>query len=421
MKASPGGPSVATCGPVITEDPGAVRPLKLRIFDFIRASGPVSRARVARVLNISPGTVSTVTGELIDSGLLQEVTDPRKPPVTPRGRPPVSLAVRPDAFVVVGIKLSSRDRTGILVDFAGNRLASVQVDVAPVLLTAAAQIEAIGAMVAELLREAGRSHADLGGVGLGVPGFVQNATGYVHWSPVFAERGFELSRLATARLGVPVAVDNDANLVALAELWFGLGRDKPDFAVVTVEQGVGFGVVLNHDIFRGANGYGVELGHTKVQVDGALCRCGQHGCLEAYLADYAIARDAAVALKLSEAQIPPIPELIDMLRAAADAGDETAASVYRRARRYLAAGLSTVVNLFNPTLLILSGGRMRYDWLNADDLLKEMREFTIDAGEDLPPLKIHEWGDLLWAHGAAALALSNVTETQLGLSREAVA
>ncbi|SFG07449.1 Sugar kinase of the NBD/HSP70 family, may contain an N-terminal HTH domain [Palleronia marisminoris] len=421
MEVNIGGPSVATCGPVITEDPAAVRPLKLRIFDFIRASGPVPRARVARVLNISPGTVSTLTGELIETGLLQEVTDPRKPPVTPRGRPPVSLAVRPDAFVVVGIKLSSRDRTGILVDFAGNRLASVQDDVAPVLLTAAAQIDAIGAMVTELLRKAGRSHSDLGGVGLGVPGFVHNATGHVHWSPVFAERGFELSRLAAARLGVPVAVDNDANLVALAELWFGLGRDKPDFAVVTIEQGVGFGVVLNHNIFRGANGYGVELGHTKVQVDGALCRCGQHGCLEAYLADYAIARDAAVALKLPEAQIPPILELIDMLRAAADAGDETAASVYRRARRYLAAGLSTVVNLFNPTLLILSGGRMRYDWLNADDLLNEMREFTIDAGEALPPLEIHEWGDLMWAHGAAALALSNVTETQLGLSREAVA
>ena len=412
---------VATCGPVITADPSAIRPLKLRLFDFIRASGPVSRAGVARVLNISPGTVSTLTAELIETGLLQEVADPRKPPVTPRGRPPVSLAVRPEAFLVAGIKLSSRDRTGILVDFAGNRLASAQSDVAPGELTASAQIDAIGAMVGELLQKAGLSRADLGGIGLGVPGFVQNATGHVHWSPVFAERGFQLSRLASDRLGVPVAVDNDANLVALAELWFGLGREKPDFAVVTIEQGVGFGVVLNHDLFRGANGYGVELGHTKVQIDGALCRCGQRGCLEAYLADYAIARDAAVALKLSEAQTPPIPQLIEMLRVAADAGDETAASVYRQARRYLAAGLATVVNLFNPTLLILSGGRMRYDWLNADDLLHEMRDFAIDAGEDLPPLEIHEWGDLMWAHGAAALALSNVTETQLGLSREAVA
>ena len=411
----------STCGPLITEDPGAGRPLKLRIFDFIRASGPVSRAEVARVLNISPGTVSTATAELIEAGLLMEVADSRKPPVTPRGRPPVGLAVRPDAFVVAGIKLSSRDRTGLLVDFAGNRIASVQVDVGPDELNAEAQIDAIGGMVDALLRQADRPRSMLGGIGLGVPGFVQNATGHVHWSPVFAERDLELSRLATERLGVSVAIDNDANLVALAELWFGLGREKPDFAVITIEQGVGFGVVLSHNLFRGANGYGVELGHTKVQIDGALCRCGQRGCLEAYLADYAIAQDAIVALKLPETQTPPIPELIEMLRAAADAGDETAASVYRRARRYLAAGLSTVVNLFNPTLLILSGGRMRYDWLNADDLLHEMRDFVIDAGEELPPLRIHEWGDLMWAHGAAALALSNVTETQLGLTREAVA
>src|SRR5690606_19716487 len=94
----------------------------------------------------------------------------------------------------------------------------------------------------------------------------------------------------------PVLIDNDANMVTLAELWFGAGRALNDFAVVTIEHGVGMGLVLNHRLYRGAMGQGMEIGHTKVQLDGALCRCGQRGCLEAYVADYALVREASTAL-----------------------------------------------------------------------------------------------------------------------------
>ncbi|MDZ7824614.1 MAG: ROK family protein [Ahrensia sp.] len=93
------------------------------------------------------------------------------------------------------------------------------------------------------------------------------------------------------KLGAPTYIDNDANLVTLAEQWFGKGRDVSDFAVVTIEGGIGMGVVLNHKIYRGAHGFGMEFGHTKMQLDGALCRCGQRGCLEAYVADYALVRE----------------------------------------------------------------------------------------------------------------------------------
>ena len=414
-------PEVATCGPVIIADESASRPLKLRVFDFIRATGAVSRAQVAKDLGISPGTVSTLTADLIEAGVLREIVTARDPAAVVRGRPPVALAVCPDAYIVAGIKFSSRDRTGILVDFAGNRLAEAHSTVGRNGLDPEAQIAAVGAMVDDMLAQVGRSRSELGAVGIGLPGFVRHEAGRVHWSPVLEGRDVDLAALGTDRLGVPVTIDNDANLVALAELWFGKGRDRADFTVVTTEQGVGFGVVLNHRLFRGANGIGLELGHTKVQLDGALCRCGQRGCLEAYLSDYAIAREAALALDLPASETPDIPDQIAALLARAEAGDEAARSVFDRARRYLAAGLATVVNLFDPTLLILSGGRMRYDWLTREALLAEMAEFTIQSGQPLPPLVVHEWGDMLWAHGAAALALAHVTETDIGLTAAAVA
>lgn len=321
---------------------------------------------------------------------------------------------------MAGIKLSSRERTGILVDFAGNQLAERRTPVGARNGDPLHQIDAIGDMIDAMLAEIGRTRRDLGAVGLGLPGFVHHHTGQVHWSPLLDGPQIDLASLATDRLGVAVTIDNDANLVALAESWFGKGRRTADFAVVTLEEGVGVGTVLGHRLFRGANGLGPELGHIKVQLDGALCRCGQRGCLEAYLADYALAREASAALRL-DGEGTAFPELIEEMQKAAGQGNSAARSVFARASRYLAAGLATVVNLFDPSLLILSGGRVRYDWLDADALSDQMRGFVIDTGRDLPPIIVHEWGDLPWARGAAALALAYVTDARLGVPSEAVA
>ncbi len=165
---------------------------------------------------------------------------------------------------------------------------------------------------------------------------------------VLTERALPLAALAQARLGLPVQVDNDANLCALAELWFGVGRGRSDFAVVTIEHGLGMGLVLNHRIHRGALGLGMELGHTKVQLDGALCRCGQRGCLEAYTADYALAREATTALNWTYKDGQSMRVLLESLYDHAKAGNQAARSIFRRAGRYLAVGMANVVNLFDP-------------------------------------------------------------------------
>ncbi len=153
-----------------------------------------------------------------------------------------------------------------------------------------------------------------------------------------------------------------------------------------------------------------------MQLDGALCRCGQRGCLEAYVADYALAREATTALNLTREM--PINVLLESLYDHAKAGNSAARSIFRRAGRYLAVGLSNVVNLFDPALIILSGERMRFDYLYAADTLAEMDALAINTGRPRAPIEIHAWGDLLWAHGAAALALSEVTDRLLTLPRE---
>ncbi|WP_225027171.1 ROK family transcriptional regulator [Xinfangfangia pollutisoli] len=409
-------------GPLIPPLTEGQRPLRQQVFERVRAAGLIPRVTLARQLNVSPATVTTITQELIEAGLIEEVAPPRDAESPGRGRPAVALGVRAPAHHVAGMKLSDREHTAVVVDFAGNLVADDVIPRRPGPMTLAELLDAVETLLARVCAKAGLDRAQLSAVGIGVPGFVDVAEGMVFWSSVLTERAVPLAAAAGARLGLPVAIDNDANLVALAELWFGAGRSLSDFAVVTIEHGLGMGFVMNHRIYRGAQRLGMELGHTKVQLDGALCRCGQRGCLEAYVADYALAREASTALNWGHKDGQPINILLESLYDHAKAGNATAKSIFRRAGRYLAVGLSNVINLFDPELIILSGERMRYDYLYAAETLAEMDNLVIDTGRPRPPIEIHAWGDLLWAHGAAALALSAVTEGILApASREMAA
>lgn len=404
-------------GPLIPPLSDAQRPLRQQVFERVRASGLIPRVQVAKDLGVSPASVTTITSELIEAGLIEEVAATRDGDAG-RGRPAVALGVRADAHLVAGMKLSDREHTAVIVDFAGNLLADDVIPRQPGGMALTELLDSIDTLLARVCAKAKITPQALSAIGIGVPGFVDTDEGMVFWSSVLNDRAIPLAAAATARIGVPVTIDNDANLVALAELWFGAGRGLADFAVVTIEHGVGMGFVKNHRIFRGSRNLGMELGHTKVQLDGALCRCGQRGCLEAYVADYALAREATTALNRSQSDTLSINALLESLYDHAKAGNATARSIFRRAGRYLAVGLSNVVNLFDPELIILSGDRMRYDYLYAAETLAEMENLAINSGRPPAPIEIHAWGDLLWAHGAAALALSEVSQNLLSPARD---
>ncbi len=408
------------CGPLIPPLSETLRPLRQQVFERVRAAGLIARVQVAKELGVSPASVTTLTSELIEAGLIEELAATREGGEG-RGRPAVALGVRGAAHHVAGLKVSDRDLSAVVMDFAGRTLSEHHVERRPAALTPSEVLAAIGSLVDTAAAKAGMKRSDLSAVGIGMPGYVDSQIGRVLWSSVLTERNVDLATLGSARLGLPVFIDNDANLCALAELWFGAGRSQGDFAVLTIEHGLGMGLVLNHRLHRGARGLGMELGHTKVQLDGALCRCGQRGCLEAYVADYAVAREATTALDWTYKEGQSMGVLLESLHDHAKAGNHAARSIFRRAGRYLAVGLANVVNLFDPGLIILAGARMRFDYLYAADTLAEMEALVLDTGRPLPKIQINAWGDMLWAHGAAALALSAVTEGLLAPSRDIAA
>lgn len=406
------------CGPLIPSLSVTARPLRQQIFEHIRAAGLCARVDVANYLNVSPASVTAITTDLLDSGLLEEITSTTRDGEPSRGRPRVSIGVRSESFYVGGIYLGDVRNTAIIVDFGGNVIGSASVPHDISQRTPESLINEADKVLAEALVDANLPKEALSGIGLGMPGLIDTKSGVVVWSPLLDRRGFNLQKLAFEKFNIHVDIDNDANIVTLAELWFGKARAVPSFVVVTIEHGIGMGIVINHKLYRGAQGLGMEFGHTKVQLDGALCRCGQRGCLEAYIADYALAREAATALG-SDTPANSNPHIVlQSLFTEAKNGNEAALSIFRRAGRYLAVGLSNIINIFDPGLVIISGERMQYDYLYAEEVISELTTMTLDRNRKQPTIEINAWGHLIWAQGAAALALSTLTERSLGVTHE---
>jgi predicted NBD/HSP70 family sugar kinase len=373
----------------------------------IERHGPIPRIDLSQSTGISRATVTTVTAELLRDGLIQEIPrDAENATDAKRGRPRVDLKIANDAHLVAGIKVSEGSISLMLVDFEGAHLAELEVPYSKNAIPGEELAGHIYGALEQLTALHDKSISDLSGVGLGLAGVVDAENGTVYWSPSLTERNINLRDILFRRLGVPTFLDNDANLVAMAEKTFGLGRDHSDFIVVTIESGVGMGIVLNGQIYRGTRGCGAEFGHTKVQLEGALCRCGQRGCLEAYVADYALLREAA-SVGFQDPSLPSAGRVERLLEAARN-GDQTAKTIVDRASRMFAIGLANLVNVFDPQLLILAGEQMQFDHLYAEEMIEEMRKSIVQIDKPPPEVVVHKWDNLMWARGAAAYALDFV-------------
>ncbi|MEM6635145.1 MAG: ROK family protein [Pseudomonadota bacterium] len=399
------------CGPMLLNELSPNRTHRQQVFECVRAAGAISRIDVAKSLGISPGSVTAIVTDLMEAELLYETDETRRD--SGRGRPPVALSVSPRARYVVGVKLSDHSHTAVATDFAGNTLGSASLQTTPKRRPMAEAVAETQELLDRVLRDAGLAPADISAMAIGLPGIVDHASGRVPWCPLIAEENCAMRAALEDALPFAVHIDNDANMVTIAELWFGAGRARSDFAVVTIENGLGMGLVTQNQVFRGGQGQGLELGHTKVQMDGALCRCGRRGCLEAYVADYALEREAATALLTKATEEDGDRPVLQALFKSAKAGHAPAQAIFQRAGRYLAAGLANIIQLFDPPLILISGARMQYDYLYADEVLAATREMTAQAGRAPVEIEIHTWGDLVWAQGAAALALQNLTDELL--------
>lgn len=378
-----------------------------RVLTEIRRKGEVARVDIADALSLSPATVTAVIADLIATGLIEEAEAVAN---AGRGRPRVLLRLRSDALYVAGAKLADNRLTVAIMNFAGEILGDGSAPLEAPRISVADMAERLDAALKPALAAAQLERSDIAALGLGLPGFVDVETGRCHWSPIIKDTPVDLRASLSTKLSCPIFIDNDANLATVAELWFGLGKNETNFIVVTIENGVGMGVVIDGSLYRGSRGLGAEFGHTKIQNEGALCRCGQRGCVEAYVADYALVREAGAALGPEDVTADQA-KLLRRLSDRAEAGDDVSASIYRRAGRMLGIGLSNLINIFDPPLVILSGERMRFHHLMSDEMAATIAANSLRTDLTPPRIAVHRWGDTLWARGAGALALDGITSS----------
>lgn len=385
-----------------------------QVFEAIRNANQIARIDIARLTEISPATVTAITSELLAAGLITELHPDPVPGGAKRGRPRVSLCVRASAFLIAGMKISDTKATVVLLDFVGETIG----EYAHPLPVGRMDPDDLASLVHDVLQNActsiGRTLDEVAGLGLGISGLIDAERNFVYWSPSLKPRNVEFGTVLAKTLRMPVFIDNDANLVAKAEQHFGEGQGETDFIVITIEQGVGMGIVMDNKIYRGERGCGAELAHTKVQLEGALCRCGQRGCLEAYVGDYALLREATIYAR--DIRCDSVADLY----AYAKAGDATAQRIFESAGRMLAMGLANVINIFDPKLVIVSGEQSSLAVFDAERLRHWVKSSVVQVDAPLPEIRMHNWGDLMWAKGAAAYAIEAVTRLKIrAMSRDA--
>ena len=367
----------------------------------------ISRSELSDRTGLSQATISSIVGHLIEEGALIE-DDAYGLGTRGRGRPLVMLRLNPEYTHVVGVKIATHQIVFSVTDFVGNVCASDNIPVEPRKLTPAQLVAFIVRGVRACLKKANKTIRDASGIGVGLPGFIDSHRGLAYWSPVFESSNVNFRELLQTKFDIPVFVENDANLVTLAEHWFGMAKGLENAVVVTIEHGTGSGLIFNGKLYRGAQGLAAEFGHTKLVFGGPLCQCGERGCMETHTAAFAIIHQAAKAgfrVPQEELDYHERSQLIQSIISKAEAGDKSMMRIFEQMGRYLGLGIANLVNLLNPQRVVICQGAVRCAHLFEDSLRAVAERMVI------PPLKrdleivIHHWGDEVWARGAASLVL----------------
>ncbi|HVJ51852.1 MAG TPA: ROK family transcriptional regulator [Aliidongia sp.] len=383
---------------------------RFHVLDTIRRFEPISRAEIGTRTQLSRTTVSAIITVLLEDGVIYYDVGEASPAVV-RGRPRVMLRMNPNAAYVAGAKLSMHQVSITVTNLRADPLSSLILPIRTWRLGPEVIADLLEDGIRAAVAKAGISMAQIAGVGVGLPGFIDSIAGISHWSPILGPEPVSIpfADMLSRRLRVSAVIENDANLVTLAERWFGHGQDIDNFVVVTVEAGIGMGLFINGDLYRGHHGIGTEFGHSKIDRNGPLCRCGQHGCVEAFAADYAILREARKVVDLPPTEDEPaIEAAVSEVTRMARAGHDGLRGVFDRAGAILGLGIANLVNIIDPGKVIISGAGMR-----AADLLEPALRAAV-AANSLKVLNgrceivFHDWTDEVWARGAASLVLQGL-------------
>ncbi|CAL9571125.1 N-acetylglucosamine repressor [Streptomyces sp. enrichment culture] len=370
-----------------------------RVVRAVRLAGSLTQAEIARSTGLSAATVSNIVRELKEGGTV-EVTD-----TSSGGRRARSVSLSGDAGIVIGVDFGHTHLRVAVGNLAHRVLAE---EAAPLDVDAswADGFDRAEALVGELIAGIGVDLGKVIGVGLGVPGPIDVESGTLGSTAILPGwAGINPREELSRRLGVPVHVDNDANLGALGELVWGSGRGVKDLAYIKVASGVGSGLVINGQIYRGPGGTAGEIGHITLDESGPVCRCGNRGCLETFAA-------ARYVLPLLQGTHGPELTMERVVELARD-GDPGCRRVIADVGRHVGSGVANLCNLLNPTRVVLGGSLAEAGELVLAPIRESVGRYAIPSAARQLSVLTGSLGSRAEVLGALALVLSEMGDSTL--------
>ena len=332
--------------------------------ETLRQHGPLARITLGHKTGLSPASITSISGQLIDEGLVYSIgEDHAVSTQIKRGRPQTRLALNPGATNVLAVSISVDSVELVFADFSGATHAPLKLRMD----TYGIPKEEFGPRVAHEIKanakKLGIALNSITRIGIAVQGVADTITGEIPWSPAFRARDIPVVKPLERILGIRCSIGNNANMIAEALIAADRKRYGGTTAVVFMGHGIGLGLILNGSVYSGATGRAAEFGHMNHLPDGPLCRCGRHGCLEAFSADYGIMRMANEDQGSDfDVHAAVRDEDLRELELAAEAGDAVAVNAFNRAGEVLGFGIARLIALINPQRVVLAGpGTRAYD------------------------------------------------------------
>jgi len=384
---------------------------RLRVLETVRERGAVSRADIARKTGLARSTVSSLVTDLQDAGLVVESPNGRDTTGSKGGRPPVMLTLNPSAGAVLGIHFDHRF-VRVAVAQLDHRILAEEARELDVDHDAASTLDVAAELADRVVSASGVKRDRLLGAGVAVPGPIEQATGAVGSTTIMPGWvGLDVAAELERRLGLPVQLDNDANLGALAESVLGAGRDASDMVYVMLSSGIGAGLVLGGRLHRGVRGTAGEIGHVLVNDQGPICRCGNRGCLETYAGVGALLD----LLRPSHGDLTPER----MLELAAE-GDPACRRVLADAARAVGTVVAALCNQLNPGRIVVGGTASPAGELLLEPMRLAVRRAAIPAAADDAQIVQGELGERAELLGALILVVGRSDRAFSGHVRAAV-
>ncbi len=315
------------------------------VMDTILRYHSISRARISEITGLNKGTVSSLVLELINQQLVFETGAGE----SSGGRKPVMLQFNGDTGYVIGIDLGVNYILTILTNLQGDMICEHQEDITG--LNSHEIIPLLVRTIGIVSSQAPLSHYGIVGIGIGVPGMV-DSEGTVLFAPNLGWTHVDLRAAVQVYYPeMPIFVDNEANMGAIGELQYGAGKKVANLIYISVGIGIGAGIILKNELFRGTAGYSGETGHMTIDADGRLCRCGNRGCWELYASEQAIS-DMGKSIKLNG-----VTGTLESYITSAQEGQVSIIEAFDKIGHYLGIGVANIINIFNPDLVII-GNRL---------------------------------------------------------------